>query len=222
VTKRFYLSSGWVVAKATELLRKDARSKLAKISSDNWDYLSRKEAERMRASSLQVPKQDFQKHDFSADVFAKRQEAFLEKKNPSTPIIQQVAQTRPSIAIELDPETFEWYCAEWCVYLGHKNVRVTRSTKDGGIDIHGDGFIAQVKFQEIPVGVKAIRELAGLVSVRTRALGYFFTVNGYSPQALVEGKELGLALFTLRPFKSEIIANSDLAALVLEDIELTS
>jgi hypothetical protein len=128
--------------------------------------------------------------------------------------------TKPAPALELEPTNFEWYCAEWCVYLGHKNVRVTRSTKDGGIDVHGDGFIAQVKLQELPVGVKAIRELAGLVSIRQKSIGYFFTVNGYSIQAIAEANELGLAVFVVRPFQAEIIPKSDMASLIVEDARL--
>ena len=131
-------------------------------------------------------------------------------------------QATPAPTFELDPENFEWYCAEWCVYLGHRNVRVTRSTKDGGIDVHGDGFIAQVKLQELPVGVKAIRELAGLVSIRSNAIGYFFTVNGYSLQALAEANELGLAIFVVRPFQGEIIPKSEMANLIVEDVILSA
>lgn len=130
--------------------------------------------------------------------------------------------TKPARALELDPENFEWYCAEWCVYFGHSDVRVTRSTKDGGIDVHGDGFIAQVKLQELPVGVRAIRELAGLVSIRSKALGYFFTVNGYSIQAIAEANELGIAIFVVRPFQAEIIPNSEMANLIIEDAKLSS
>jgi HJR/Mrr/RecB family endonuclease len=130
------------------------------------------------------------------------------------------APDKPAPALELDPTNFEWYCAEWCVYFGHRNVRVTRSSKDGGIDVHGDGFIAQVKLQELPVGVKAIRELAGLVSIRSKAIGYFFTINGYSAQALAEANELGLAIFIVRPFQAEIIPKSELAALIVEDAKL--
>lgn len=129
---------------------------------------------------------------------------------------------KPARALELDPENFEWYCAEWCVYFGHKNVRVTRSTKDGGIDVYGDGFIAQVKLQELPVGVRAIRELAGLVSIRSKALGYFFTVNGYSIQAIAEANELGIAIFVVKPFHAEIIPKSEMANLIVEDARLSS
>jgi hypothetical protein len=130
--------------------------------------------------------------------------------------------SKPARALELDPENFEWYCAEWCVYFGHRNVRVTRSTKDGGIDVYGDGFIAQVKLQELPVGVKAIRELAGLVSIRSKALGYFFTVNGYSIQAIAEANELGIAIFVVKPFQAEIIPKSEIANLIVEDTRLSA
>ena len=230
VSKRFFRSGTWVQIRARYLLQRDHRDKLSKVIASNREYLAKKDAvfsgaKPEHTNNSQDPPlatSRTAKYDFSIEVFEQRQADYLDAKNPSKLDKEISRPTKPSVAIELNPDSFEWYCAEWCVYLGHQNVRVTRSTKDGGIDVHGDGFIAQAKLQEIPVGVKAIRELAGLVSIRTGALGYFFTVNGYSPQAMLEGNELGLALFTLRPFSSEIKAASDLALLILEDIELSN
>lgn len=125
---------------------------------------------------------------------------------------------RPAPAQTLDPYLFELYCAEWCTYFGHKDVSVTRSTKDGGVDVEGDSFIAQVKFQELPVGVRPIRELAGVLGQRKKTVAYFFTLNGFSSSALREGQDLGLALFEVKPFTSSIVAKSALAELVLEDL----
>lgn len=125
---------------------------------------------------------------------------------------------RPAPAQTLDPYLFELYCAEWCTYFGHKDVSVTRSTKDGGVDVEGDTFIAQVKFQELPVGVRPIRELAGVLGQRKKTVAYFFTLNGFSSSALREGQDLGLALFEVKPFTSSIVAKSALAELVLEDL----
>ena len=135
---------------------------------------------------------------------------------------QKHTQTKPAPAQELNPDLFELYCAEWCTYLGHKNVKVTRSTKDGGIDITGDTFIAQVKLQELPVGVKPIRELAGVLTTKKKSIAYFFALNGYSAAALQEGEELGLALYEVKPFTSKITAKTPLAALILEDAEATN
>ena len=230
VVKRTFRSSTWVLIKARYLLQRDLGEKIRKVSLSNRYFQAKRDAEFLRDRTLHVVDPESPpsalsqptRYEFVREDFERRQQDFLDFNNRTNVEQDKVQLTKPSVAIELNPDSFEWYCAEWCVYLGHQNVRVTRSTKDGGIDVHGDGFIAQAKLQEIPVGVKAIRELAGLVSIRTGALGYFFTVNGYSPQAVLEGNELGLALFTLRPFSSEIKAASDLALLILEDIELTN
>ncbi len=132
---------------------------------------------------------------------------------------QSSKRARPAPAQILDPYLFELYCAEWCSYFGHKDVSVTRNTKDGGVDVEGDTFIAQVKFQELPVGVRPIRELAGVLGQHKEFFAYFFTLNGFSNAALREGEELGLALFEVKPFTSTIVAKSPLAELVLEDLE---
>ena len=129
---------------------------------------------------------------------------------------------KPTPAHALSPDLFELYCAEWCTYFGHKDVKVTRSTKDGGIDVTGDTFIAQVKLQELPVGVKPIRELAGILSTQKKTIGYFFTLNGYSHTAIQEAEELGIALFEVKPFTSDISAKTPLATLVLEDAEFSN
>lgn len=125
----------------------------------------------------------------------------------------------PARIFDLTPETFEWYCAEWCVYLGGIDVQVTRATKDGGVDVKGRGFVAQVKLQELQVGVKSVRELAGVASAK-KTFGYFFSLNGFSSAALAEAEELQIALFQVKPFTSEITPLSELARLLLEDAEL--
>ena len=72
--------------------------------------------------------------------------------------------------------------------------------------------------QELPVGVRPIRELAGVLGQRKKTVAYFFTLNGFSSSALREGQDLGLALFEVKPFTSSIVAKSALAELVLEDL----
>lgn len=155
----------------------------------------------------------------------------VSQAQPATPPYNQLAKpevelpqpnNKPNPAQILTPEKFEWYCAEWCAYFGHKNVSVTQFIKDGGIDIYGEGFIAQVKFQELPVGVKPIRELAGVLTNSSAKIAYFFTLNGYTNAAIAEAEELHIAIFEVKPFDSTITAKTSLAALVLEDAGLTT
>jgi hypothetical protein len=141
--------------------------------------------------------------------------------SPQVELPAPVVVQRPTSVVHIDAESFEWLCAEWCVYFGNKNVTVTQATRDGGVDIIGDGFVAQVKFQELPVGVRPIRELAGVMTARGVKVAYFFTVNGYTKSALGEAEELSLAAFLVSPLNGQISAATSMAELILEDADLT-
>jgi hypothetical protein len=121
----------------------------------------------------------------------------------------------PKPLFDLNWETFEGYCRDWAKYLGYQDAEKTRSVKDGGIDIEGSRLVAQVKFQETPVGVKPIREIIG-VNVRLRKDILFFSLNGFSRDAVEEANQSEVALFTIKPFTAKILAESTAAKALLE------
>jgi hypothetical protein len=133
----------------------------------------------------------------------------------ATPTSASSKSTMPKPLFDLNWDTFESYCRDWAKYLGYKDAEKTRSVKDGGIDIEGSRLVAQVKFQETPVGVKPIREIMG-VNVRLRKDILFFSLNGFSRDAVEEANQSEVALFTIKPFTAKILAESTAAKALLE------
>lgn len=115
----------------------------------------------------------------------------------------KAAPRKPSPVLHLNPDSFEAYCVEWSVFLGYADSRTTRSVKDGGFDVVSAKMIAQCKFQELPVGVKAIRELHGVATAEGKE-ALFFSVNGYSREALQEAVRFKIQLWIVRPLEGRI------------------
>ncbi len=110
----------------------------------------------------------------------------------------------PAPLLHVDPTTFEQYCAEWSIYLGYRDAKVTRAVKDGGYDIAASKMIAQCKFQELPVGVRPIRELHG-VSAALGKQALFFSLNGYSRDAVIEAGQFKMQLWTVHPLQGKLV-----------------
>lgn len=113
----------------------------------------------------------------------------------------------PPTKMHLTPTEFEQYCVEWAIYLGYKDAAVTRAVKDGGIDISSRSMVAQCKYQELPVGVKPIRELFGL-SQAQRKKPIFFSLNGYSREAINEAEQFNMELWSALAATSKSPTNS--------------
>lgn len=139
------------------------------------------------------------------EAFQRAMEARAERRG-----IEQASFSRkkPDKLFDLSPEIFEDYCKDWCLYLGYPDATKTRNTKDGGVDIRSSEIVAQVKFQELPVGVKPIRELFGLASSEGKA-ALFFSYNGYSREAVAEAKKFKVQLWIVRPFEGKIYRPND-------------
>lgn len=112
------------------------------------------------------------------------------------------------------PIEFEHFCSEWMVYLGFKEVRVSKASGDGGVDIFAKGAVAQVKFYNTPIGVSPVRELLG-ASLDFGAKPFFFSSMSYTQAAIEFADRNGVALLVVDIFKSEINASSVEAQIVL-------
>jgi hypothetical protein len=138
---------------------------------------------------------------------AAREEAFkraMKAREQRQAIEEAVHRARkPEPLLHVTAENFEDYCKEWCWHLGYLDAKRTRFAKDGGIDIHSSEMVAQVKFQELPVGVKPIRELFGVASAEAKT-ALFFSLNGYSREAAAEAKRFNMQLWIVRPFEGKI------------------
>lgn len=120
VAKTLFKSSTWVQIRADYLLQRDLGEKLTKVKLTNRDFLAKKEAELSRAKSAHTGTHKSQpaassrpsKFEFSCEDFEQRQQHFLDSKNRSNLEKEKVLRTKPSVAIELNPDLFELYCAE--------------------------------------------------------------------------------------------------------------
>lgn len=139
------------------------------------------------------------------EAFQRAMEARAERRR-----IEQAyfSRKKPEKLFDLSPEIFEDYCKDWCLYLGYSDATKTRKTKDGGVDIRSTEIVAQVKFQELPVGVKPIRELFGVASSEGKA-ALFFCYTGYSREAVAEAKKFKVQLWIVRPFEGKIYRPND-------------
>lgn len=91
-------------------------------------------------------------------------------------------------------EGAEHLVAEWMRFLGGVEVNVTQFSGDGGIDISGLHYVAQVKNYTGAVDVAAVRELAGVAYADGRK-PLFFTSGTYSSGAISFAEQVGIALF---------------------------
>lgn len=91
----------------------------------------------------------------------------------------------------------EQSAAKWMQSNGYLDAAVTPAGADGGIDVISARAIAQVKFQQKPVGSAVIQQLKGATSSPTHRgrEALFFSAFGYSAPAMKTGRELGVQLY---------------------------
>ncbi|KRE21883.1 hypothetical protein ASG80_12455 [Agromyces sp. Soil535] len=102
------------------------------------------------------------------------------------------------------PRGAEELVAQWMRHLGEASASVTAFTGDGGVDVVGARYIAQVKHFTSNVGVAPIRELAGVAATDGRG-PLFFTSTGYAPGAVEFADRAGVALFVYSAERRELL-----------------
>ncbi|EYR62245.1 hypothetical protein N866_10385 [Actinotalea ferrariae CF5-4] len=75
-----------------------------------------------------------------------------------------VSEPPPPQPYGVSPDGAERLAAAWMQHLGATGVAVTRGTKDGGLDVVADRYIAQVKAWAGPVSVVEVRAMAGVAA----------------------------------------------------------
>jgi hypothetical protein len=94
------------------------------------------------------------------------------------------------------PRQAERAACEWLRWMGFDDARLTRNGADGGIDVRGSRVVAQVKAESVPSGPERIRALFGVAAHENRQAA-FFSWAGYTRQATIEARHMGVSLFTL-------------------------
>ncbi len=98
----------------------------------------------------------------------------------------------------LNPEEAEHACRDYLLFLGATGARVTRFSRDGGVDVESDLYVVQVKHQEGPVGVKVVREIAGVASLQDKT-PIVFAKRSYTEEAKKFAEAGSILLFTYLP-----------------------
>ena len=105
------------------------------------------------------------------------------------------SRERPTRRNFRNPREAEELAAEWLRYFGFDDATLTQEGSDGGVDIEGGKFVAQVKAEMKPSGRARVQQLYGIAQLeRKRAV--FFSLCGYSPHATEWANRAGVALFS--------------------------
>lgn len=111
------------------------------------------------------------------------------------------------------PEDAEQAAAEWMRWLGFADARVTPPGADGGVDVTSAGALAQVKAHMAPVGRPDLQGLFG-VAAAERKRPLFFSLTGYTREALDWAGHVSLPLFRFDPTGGLEAANASGAELL--------
>ncbi|MGJ9404047.1 restriction endonuclease [Arthrobacter sp. KK5.5] len=110
----------------------------------------------------------------------------------------------------------ELYCREWLEALGATGTRVSQATRDGGADIIADRCVAEVKHHASPIGPGPVRQIAG-VATTVGKQAIFFSLSGYSRQAIEFGSMAGVLLFQYDPAASQLTGLTTAARQAMQD-----
>lgn len=112
-------------------------------------------------------------------------------------------------------EAAEVYAAEVLSALGFTRVVRTPSGADGGVDVVGDDVVAQVKMEALPTGRDRLQAIFGIAALEGKR-AVFFSLAGYTAQAVEWGERAGIALFEFA-FDGSIRAVNEVASRIGAD-----
>jgi len=102
---------------------------------------------------------------------------------------------RPAPRLIRTPRDAELVVAEWMKFFGFSDARPTPVGKDEGIDVTSKAAVAQVKMEGILTSRPVVQALFGVATAEEKK-GLFFSLGGYTPDALSWGSKVGIAMFT--------------------------
>ncbi|MFE3129296.1 hypothetical protein ACFXHD_38445 [Streptomyces hydrogenans] len=86
--------------------------------------------------------------------------------------------------------------ATYLNWLGFREIVQPEDRHSSGVDLRGPGLVAQVDPSTRPAGLRAV-ECLWLNGLSASAVGVFFSLAGYTPEARSRAAEIGLPLFVL-------------------------
>lgn len=103
----------------------------------------------------------------------------------------------------------EQLAGQWLRWLGAQNVRVTRTSRDGGVDVEADGLVAQMKaWVDAPVGTPVVQQIAGSAHVATgglRRLPLVLTTSSFTKGAVHEADRIGVGLLVVDAERGHLV-----------------
>ena len=90
----------------------------------------------------------------------------------------------------------EQLAADWLVYLGYEDARLTGSGPDGGVDVRSARAVAQVKFKAAQIGAPDLQRRFGARGASWEQDLFFFSGTTFSAKALAYAEEHEISLFT--------------------------
>ncbi|MFF9341370.1 MULTISPECIES: hypothetical protein [unclassified Streptomyces] len=86
--------------------------------------------------------------------------------------------------------------ASYLHWLGFREIVQPEDRHSSGVDLRGPGLVAQIDPSTRPAGLRAV-ECLWLNGLSASAVGVFFSLAGYTPEARSRAAEIGLPLFVL-------------------------
>jgi hypothetical protein len=126
------------------------------------------------------------------------------------------AGSRPAPMGSCSARQAEFLAKAWMEYLGAEGCRVSQATRDGGVDVDSDHFVAEVKHHAEPVSPNIVRQIVGVAAIEGK-IPLVFSLNGYSSAALEVGNRAGAALFKYNFEKGTLTGETPVAKLALTD-----
>jgi hypothetical protein len=127
-----------------------------------------------------------------------------------------VTPNYPESKLIRTPRDAEESAAEWMIYFGFSDARVTPVGPDAGIDVISSEAVVQVKMEGAPTSRPAVQQLYGVASSKGLQ-PFFFSLAGFTRDAISWGTEQKIALFTFdyqgKPEAVNAIAESYIATI---------
>lgn len=118
------------------------------------------------------------------------------------PVFPPAPQSSP---LKISPLEYEEFCAKHLRAVGYSTARITRGSKDGGIDIESTELVVQCKhYGSSSVGVTYIREIFGVASHRGK-VAVLMTSGKITDEARREANRFGVALISLSESSSVML-----------------
>lgn len=101
---------------------------------------------------------------------------------------------KPAFRLIRNFKDAERAACDWLRNFGYHDAALTTPGRDGGVDVYGSDFVAQVKMEAKPTGAPVVQAIAGIAAAQGKK-AFFFSSAGYTQAARDFALQGGVALF---------------------------